>query len=175
MDRPTHLVVGLVKKPHGIKGEVLVHPVTDEPESAFVPGRVLAVLEQDGRASGVELVIEKARAYHRAWLLRFEGIATREPVDALREKALGLRAEEVRPLEPGEVYHHELVGMRVETEDGAAVGAVTDVIEAPQGLILEVAGAERQHLIPFVTRVVRRVDRDARVVVIAPPAGLLEV
>jgi 16S rRNA processing protein RimM len=55
------------------------------------------------------------------------------------------------------------------------VGAVTDVIEAPQGLILNVAGEGKQHLVPFVSRVVRRVDREAGVMVIAPPEGLLEV
>jgi 16S rRNA processing protein RimM len=63
----------------------------------------------------------------------------------------------------------------VETEDGRVVGTVTDVIEAPQGLILNVAGEVKQHLVPFVSRVVRRVDREAGVVVIDPPEGLLEV
>jgi 16S rRNA processing protein RimM len=177
VERPAHLVVGLVKKPHGIKGEVLVYPATDEPETVFVPGRVLAVLDRDGRATGREIVIARARAFHRAWLLGLEGVGTRELVDPLREKYLGLRAEEARPLEPGEYYHHELVGLRVETEDGRAVGAVADVIEAPQGLILSVdgEGGGKQHLVPFVSRVVRRVDREAGVMVIAPPEGLLEV
>ncbi len=175
MERPAHLVVGLVKKPHGLQGEVLVYPATDEPETVFVPGRVLAVLERDGSATGREIVIERARAYQRAWLLRLEGVGTREPIDGLREKYLGLRTEEARPLEPGEFYHHELVGLRVEMEDGRVVGAVTDVIEAPQGLILNVAGEGKQHLVPFVSRVVRRVDREAGVMVIAPPEGLLEV
>ena len=175
MERPAHLVVGLVKKPHGLQGEVLVYPATDEPETVFVPGRVLAVLDRDGRATGREIVIARARAFHRAWLLGLEGVGTREQIDPLREKYLGLRAEEARPLEPGEYYYHELVGLRVETEGGRVVGAVADVIEAPQGLILSVDGEGKQHLVPFVSRVVRRVDREAGVVVIAPPEGLLEV
>lgn len=175
MDRPTHLVVGLVKKPHGIKGEVLVFPASDEPETVFVPGRTLAVLEQDGRATGGEVVIVKARPFHRAWLLHLEGMETREPVEALRQKLLGLRAEEARALEPGEFYYHELVGLRVEAEDGQVVGTVAEVIEAPQGVILDVAGAAKHHLVPFVSRVVRRVDREGGVLVIAPPPGLLEV
>jgi 16S rRNA processing protein RimM len=175
VDRPTHLVVGLVKKPHGIKGEVLVYPATDEPEAVFVPGRSLAVLDREGRDSGLEVIVARARAYQRAWLLRIEGIGTREQVEWLRERLLGLRAEEARPLEPGEFYHHELVGLRVETEDGVSVGTVADVIEAPQGLLLSVVGESREHLVPFVSGVVRRVDRATGVVVIAPPAGLLEV
>jgi len=176
VDRPAHLVVGLLKKPHGIKGEALIHPVTDEPEAVFVEGRVLAVLERDGRATGREVRIERARAYHRAWLVKFEGMESREPVEELREGFLGLRSEEARRLEPGEFYHHELVGLRVETVEGAPVGTVAEIVEAPQGPLLSVTGeGGRQHLIPFVGRVVARVDRDAGVVVIAPPAGLLEV
>ena len=46
MSGPTHLVVGLLKKPHGIKGEALIYPVTDEPEAVFRVGRILAVVDR---------------------------------------------------------------------------------------------------------------------------------
>lgn len=177
MDGPTLLVVGLLKKPHGIKGEALVHPVTDEPEAVFVAGRELAVVDRDGRDTGRTVRVAKARAYHRAWLLKLEGIETREPVDELRERYFALRAEDQRTLRPGEFYHHELVGMVVETGGaaGSEVGTVTEVIEAPQGPMLTVKGPEKEHLIPFAPWVVRRVDRVARRIEIAPPPGLLEL
>jgi 16S rRNA processing protein RimM len=177
VDRPTHLVVGVVKKPHGVKGEVLVYPVTDEPEAVFRTGRVLVVVDGEGRATGQELEVVRVRPFHRAWLLHFQGIEDREPVEALRERYLALRAEDVRELEPGEFYHHELVGMVVETggAGGAEVGVVTEVIEAPQGPMLNVRGASKEHLIPFAPWLVRRVDRAARRIEIAPPPGLLEV
>ena len=82
MDRPTHLVVGVVKKPHGVKGEVLVYPVTDEPEAVFRTGRVLVVVDGEGRATGQELEVVRVRPFHRAWLLHFQGIEDREPVKA---------------------------------------------------------------------------------------------
>ena len=57
MDGPTHLVVGLLKKPHGIQGDALVLPVTDEPDEVFARGKRLVLLDRDGRATGRELVI----------------------------------------------------------------------------------------------------------------------
>jgi 16S rRNA processing protein RimM len=175
MGGPTHLVVGLLKKPHGIKGEALIYPVTDEPERVFVVGRRLAVLDGEGRATGLELVISRCRPYHRAWLLQFEGIDTREALQEVRGRHLAIPAGEARPLTEGEFYLHELVGLRVATADGEAVGIVEDVVEAPQGWLLEVAGPGKQHLIPFTRTMVERVDREERLVVITPPAGLLEL
>jgi len=172
---PTHLAVGLLKKPHGVKGDALIYPVTDEPEAVFATGRRLAVLDREGRATGRELVVARSRAYHRAWLLHFEGIETREALDELRERQLAIPLEEARPLAAGEFYMHELVGLQVATAGGEAVGIVAGVVEAPQGWLLEVAGAERRHLIPFTGAVVSRVDRAAGTVVITPPAGLLEI
>ncbi len=177
MSGPTHLVVGLLKKPHGVKGDALVFPVTDEPAWAFAPGRRLVLLDREGAPSGAELVVARSRAYHRAWLLHFEGIEAREQLEAVRERHLAVPADEARPLEAGEFYLHELRGLKVATAAGAAVGRVEDVVEAPQGWLLEVAGDGngRRHLIPFTGAVVRRVDRGAGLVVIEPPPGLLEI
>ncbi len=177
MDGPTHLVVGLLKKPHGVKGEALVYPVTDEPEAVFRAGRILVVVDRDGRPTGETVVVKRARAFHRAWLLHFEGFEDRTPVEALRERHLALRPEDVRELGPGEFYYHELVGMVVETggAGGAEVGVVDEVLDAPQGPMLVVKGGAKEHLLPFAPWLVRRVDRGARRIEIAPPPGLLEV
>ncbi len=175
MGGPTHLVVGLLKKPHGVKGDALIYPVTDEPETVFGVGRRLVVLDKGGEPTGRELVIERSRAYHRAWLLHFAGIDVREGLDELRERQLAIPFEEARPLDADEFYLHELVGLTVATADGAPVGIVEEIVEAPQGWLLDVAGQERHHLIPFTRAVVERVDRAERLVVISPPAGLLEI
>ncbi|HVM43640.1 MAG TPA: ribosome maturation factor RimM [Gemmatimonadales bacterium] len=172
---PTHLVVGLLKKPHGVKGDVLVFPVTDEPETVFAPGRKLVVMDRDARPTGREVVVERSRAYHRAWLLHFAGMEVREALEELRERRLAIPIEEARPLDPGEFYMHELVGLKVATAGGEAVGVVSEVVEAPQGWLLDVAGDGKRHLIPFTRAVVERVDRAEGLVVIAPPAGLLEI
>ena len=158
MERPAHLVVGLVKKPHGLQGEVLVYPATDEPETVFVPGRVLAVLERDGSATGREIVIERARAYQRAWLLRLEGVGTREPIDGLREKYLGLRTEEhpVR-LPDGRTVKGRTWGWR------AQPCPFTDAPE-PVATRMAAAGADFRHRVGNAEMIVFRL-RDCRPVI----------
>ena len=98
MDGPTHLVVGLLKKPHGVRGDALIYPVTDQPDAVFALGKRLLLLDREGRETGRELVIERSRAYHRAWLLHFEGIETREALGDLRERHLAIPLAEARPL-----------------------------------------------------------------------------
>ena len=176
MPGPTHLAVGLLKKPHGVKGDMLVYPLTDAPEQVFTPGRHLAVLDRQGRPTGAELVLETSRAYHRAWLLHFAGLDDRTALESVRERFLGIAIGEARPLGEGEFYLHELVGLRVERKDKSPVGTVHAVYEAPQGYLLGVrAEGGKEHLLPFTPDIVRRVDREQKVVVVTPPEGLLEL
>ena len=178
MPAPTHLAVGLLKKPHGVKGDVLVYPLTDAPEQVFTKGRVLTVLDADGRPTGKSLEVTLARDYHRAWLLHLKGIEDRTALEAMRERYLGIPAGEGRELKEGEFRLHELEGMTVVLREDRShvVGPVHTVYEAPQGYLLGVrTEAGKEHLIPFTPAVIRRVDREARQIQITPPPGLLEL
>ncbi len=55
-----YLAVARFRKPHGLKGEALIYPLTDEPDAVFVPGRVLVPVDEEGRPMGLEVVIHKA-------------------------------------------------------------------------------------------------------------------
>lgn len=175
MSAPTHLAVGLLRKPHGVQGDVLVYPLTDAPEEVFRPGRQLLVLDRNGAPTGQTLRLTRGRAYQRAWLLHFEGMHDREAFEGLREVYLGVAVGDARPLAEGEFYLHELVGLAVQTADKTPVGTVAEVLEAPQGVLLSVRSEGREHLIPFRAGIVRRVDRAAKMVTVDPPAGLLEL
>lgn len=176
MAAPTHLAVGRVSKPHGVHGDVLVYPMTDEPAQRFQPGSVLDVLDRAGVPTGGSVTIQRVREYGRAWLLHFEGFDDRARLEVLRGAFLAIRVGAARPLADGEFFLHELIGLAVELRNHTPVGVVRQVYEAPQGWLLSVVGEEgKEHLIPFRAGVVVRVDRAARVVQIAPPEGLLEL
>jgi 16S rRNA processing protein RimM len=83
-------------------------------------------------------------------------------------------AHEVRPLEEGEFFLHDLVGLQVETAEGQVIGRVAEVYEAGAGHFLSVVG-ERERLIPFSGRLVREVDVEAGRIVIEAIPGLLEI
>lgn len=172
---PTHLAVGLLKKPHGVKGDVLVYPLTDQPERVFQPGRNILVLDQEGAPTGRVLEVVKSRPHGRAWLLHFRGMEDRGALESLSDIYLGIHVGEARPLQEGEFFLHELIGLDVQTAEKQPVGKVAEIYEAPQGLLLSVRDGGKEHLIPFKAGIVRRVDRGERMVTVTPPEGLLDL
>ncbi len=171
MERP--IVVGRVRKPHGLKGELAIFPLTDDPEGIFTVGREVALLDLHGAERG-RAVIAQARVYHRECLLRFEGHTDRSAVEEWRNHFLAVPRDVLPPLAEGEVYVQELAGWSVQDEDGAALGLVTAVYELPQGPVIEVQGAVREFLLPFQASCILTTDREGQRLVVRIPPGLLD-
>lgn len=174
MQDDRHLVVGRLRKPHGLKGDVAVFPLTDEPEVVLAPGRSVWLVGIDGVVSGGPLEIERSRGYHREWLVKFRGYDGREALEPMRGQFLGAPASMLRPPDADEVYIHELAGFAVRREDETPLGVVTDVYELPAGLTIEVQGPKREFLLPFRSEFVKMVDRAARRLTVALPDGLID-
>lgn len=158
MNGATRLEVGRVVKAHGLRGEVVVHPISNRPER-FEPG---AQLWADDRV----LTIATVRPHQHRWLVRFEGVDDRSAAEAMRGTVL--TGEPLGDAPEGEVWVHELVGAEVFDRQGTALGRVVAVEANPAHdlLVLE-SGA----LVPivFVT------ETRPGAVVVDPPEGLLEV
>ncbi len=167
------IVVGRVRKPHGLKGELSIFPLTDDPDTVFVPGRELRLLDLGGNELG-RLELEAGRGYHREWLLRFAGHGDRNAVEDYRGRFLAVARDELPPLEEGEVYLQELVGFAVRDEQDAPLGIVSDVYDLPAGPVIEVQGPAREFLLPFRGEYVLETDRDLRRLVVQVPEGLLD-
>jgi 16S rRNA processing protein RimM len=175
---PQHLVVGHISKPHGTKGEVFVWPLTDSPAELFIGGASLLLSDATGELAGdgASLAIERARPFKRGVLVKFEGLEDRNAVEPLHGRYLFLPLDALPPLADDELFYHQLIGAQVETVEGGAVGTVREVYEIEPAHMLEVVGPDgRLHLVPFTAAIVKQVDREARRLVIDPPAGLLEL
>lgn len=182
--QPAFLVVGQINKVHGIRGEVFIWPLTDRPDSTFTAGaRFRVAAERRGGRSGGEvpdedlppLVAASVRPFQKGFLVGFQGVATRNEAEELRGRYLLKPFDEVEPLHPDEVFYHQLLGARVETMDGTVVGTVQEVFSLEPTDLLEVRTGDRTVLIPFTRHVVVQVDREARVLRIDPPDGLLDL
>ncbi len=169
-----HLVVGRFRRPHGLKGECTIFPLTDDPDRVFATGQALWAVDLAGQVIGAPLKVERSRPYHREWLLKFVGIVHRDGLEPYRHGFLAVPAAAATPPEGDEVYLHELNGFAVVLEDGTPAGLVTDYYETAAGLVIEVQGPRREFLLPYRKEFVTQVDRTARRLVIAPPDGLLD-
>jgi 16S rRNA processing protein RimM len=169
---PRHVVVGRLRKPHGLRGDCAVFTLTDHPAEVLAPGREVWVAGLDGAPEAGPLVIDRSRAYHREWLVAFRGLAAREAVEGWRDRSLVVPEAVLRPPEGDEVWLHELVGFAVVGVDGAPRGVVSEVYELPAGLTVEVQGPRREFLFPYRREFVREVDRAGRRLVVDLPDGM---
>lgn len=169
-----YLAVARLRKPHGLKGEVVVWTLTDDPEHVLAVGRELVPIDETGRPAGPTLTIERSRPYHREWLLKFEGVADRTSVEQWRERVFGVPAADLAAPADDELYVHEIPGARV-TVAGKEIGRATGLLETSGGALLAIDVDGREVLVPFRKPIVTAVDRTDRSIEIDPPAGLLEL
>jgi 16S rRNA processing protein RimM len=167
------LVVGRIGRPHGIRGELTVQVHTDDPDSRFAAGSVLAT---EPAARG-PLTVSSSRWHSGRLLVRFDGCADRASAEDLRGTMLVMDSAEVPPAEdPDEFNDYELIGLDVATVAGEPVGVVADVLHQGQDLLVirpHRPGAG-EALVPFVAALVPEVDVKAGRLVIDPPPGLLD-
>ncbi len=154
MDR---LEVGRIGKAHGLKGEVVITPITNHVER-FAVGSVLHVED-------APLTILSSRPQSHRFVVRFEGVDDRNGAEALRGRFVHADPLDAPP--DDELFVHELIGAAVVGPEGEPYGTVESVEANPahDQLVLD-SGA----LVPMVFVVRQEAGR----IVIDPPAGLFE-
>ena len=170
IDRERFTCIGRVTQAHGVKGEVKVVPLTDTPE--YYEGERAVILETTRGLAAFPGARFRSAGNH--WIVALEGVRDRDEARALEGAQVLLEDSELRPLEPGEYFRHELIGCTVETLSGEPVGQIGDVMETGANDVLVVARERGEVMIPMVAAVVKAVDVAAKKVTIDPIPGLLE-
>ncbi len=154
--RPEELiVVGEVARVHGLRGEVLVVPVTDFPDHLLTLEEVVVV--SAGTATAVR--VEAARSLRTGVLMKFSGVDTPPAAERLRGATVRIPAAKTIPLPPGEFYVFEIVGLEVRTPEGERVGEVTDVLRTGSNDVYVVRPARGPEiLLPAVDTYICEVD-----------------
>jgi 16S rRNA processing protein RimM len=170
------VVVGRVRRAHGVRGELVIEIMTDEPDAVYASGRRVFVgsVNGDAEEDAPMLTVVETRPFKDGLLVRFREIPDRSAAEPWNGHHLLIPEDELAPLEQGQVYVHELKGMTVELSSGELLGTITDVFEVPQGLLLDIVRERGTVLVPFASDIVTDIDRERRVVRIDPPPGLLD-
>jgi 16S rRNA processing protein RimM len=166
------VLVGRIARPHGIRGRVIVNPETDFVDERF---RVGARLWTRSARGDEQLTVTSARVQNGRPVVGFDGFTSIEEVERLAGLDLRVPEEDLRPLDVGVYYRHQLVGCVVETVAGERIGDVVRVDGGAAGSLLVVSGTREEVLIPLATEICVEIDVERKHIRINPPDGLLDV
>lgn len=166
---PDLVEIGKVIRPHGVGGKIKVLYYGESPE---VLADSPCVIIKNGRCLSFN-VAQFTRQSARYVMLGLEGISSREEAASLAGAAVCIPRECFPPLPEGEYYWFELIGLKVETEEGRVVGTLSAIFPTGSNDVYVVRDDEREVLVPAIVEVVRKVDRVAGKMIIRPSEGLL--
>lgn len=162
------VLVGEVIKAHGIRGEIKVHPLTDNPKRFKKLKEVILTRGEDKRY----LKVLNAKVQQNEVYLTLEGVNTRDEAEALRGWSIRIDRSEVPPLQD-RWYYFELEGMKVYEKD-KLLGTLVQVIETGANDVYLVKGDKGEICIPALKSVVKNVDVAGRRMDVILPAGLVD-
>ena len=150
---PVYLTVGYLRRPHGLRGEIVMDLHTDFPER-LKRGRKLLVTE-----AHTELTIEGVREHQKGVLIKFNGVDTPEQAGQYRNQWVYVKATDVPPLPEGQIYQHELFGFQVVDDNDNLLGELVEIIETGANDVYVVRdGSGKELLLPAIASVI--LDRD---------------
>ena len=166
---PEFLVVGKLRRPHGLRGEILMEILTD------FPGRLDADVVVYAGDEHQPLSIMSTRKHRQALLVTFDGYDDRESVGELRNKFVYVRADDRPPLPDGKYYFHELIGLQVVTDKGENLGELTDILEtgANDVYIVKPSNDGKDILLPAIDPVILKIDLEQGQILVHILPGLI--
>ena len=136
------IALAAVAGAHGIKGELRLKLFNDSAESLSHYKKIYV--------GGVERQLTSVRDGGKTAVARIQGVSDRGAAEALRGSLVEIDRDALPPLEEGEYYHADLIGLSCESADGTPLGTVVAVENFGAGDLLEVEAADgKRSLFPF--------------------------
>lgn len=156
------VIVGRFGRPHGIKGFVNIISFTEPRDNIFYYTDWHARIQK----KWLPIKLLQTEVGNTLLLARVEGYQVREQVACLTNIDIAVSRVQLKALQPGEYYWHQLVGMKVVDQQGKLFGMVTEILPTGANDVLIVTG-EKRHLIPYLPgQVVLEVNDNQRVITV---------
>ena len=167
------IALGVIRKPHGVRGEASVEPWTNDAQRFEEVTRVTLVSPDE--TSQRAAMIASARVHGGRVLLTFDGIDSPEAVRELANWTIEIDDEEARKLDADEYFLHDLVGLQLVDAGGNARGEVVDAYDGGGGVLLRVRDGGKEFEVPFAAGICTSIDVAAKRIVVDIPEGLDEI
>jgi 16S rRNA processing protein RimM len=154
---PVYLVVGFLRRAHGVRGEMIMDLHTDFPER-LRRGRKLFIGDEHK-----PMTLSGARPHAKGMLVKFKGIETPEDAGLFRNQWVYVKATDVPALPEGRIYQHELFGFKVVDESDSLLGELVEIIETGANNVYVVKDENgKEILLPAIPSVILELDADRR-------------
>ena len=164
------LEVGQIVNTFGIKGEVKVTPFTDDINRFDDLKKVYVKTRKDDK----QYKVENVRYHKNMVLLKLEGIENPEQAELLKNAYLEINREDAIPLEEGQYFIVDLIGLDVYTDEGQLLGKVDDIYNTGANDIYVVKDElGKQVLLPGIKEVIKQVDLDNEKIIVHLIPGLI--
>ena len=166
------LQVGIITSTHGVRGEVKVYPTTDDPRRF----RRLKEVVLDTGKEKMNLEIEGVKFFKQFVILKFKGLDNINDIEKYRQKSLYVTRKNAVRLQRDEYFIADLIGLKVQDEDGKELGTVKDVIETGANDVYEVEMADgKSLLLPAIKQCILNVDVENGTMQVHVLEGLLDL
>jgi 16S rRNA processing protein RimM len=164
------LALGIIRKPHGVRGEASVEAWTDSLDR-FEELTSVTLVSPDEKSLR-SATIEGVRLHAGRALVKFAGIDSPEALRELQNWTVEIPESEGRPLGQDEVFLHDLVGLTLVDAGGTLRGMVVDIEETAGGVLLAVEGPKGRFDVPFAADICTAIDLAAKTITVNLPDGL---
>jgi 16S rRNA processing protein RimM len=164
---PRYLAIARVLKPWGVRGELKLEVLTGFPDQL---GRLKRVYLGD---KAVRHDVVRFHWHGDGLLLQLADVRDRDEADTLRGQLVQIAREEAVPLQAGQFYEHQIVGLSVVTADGQALGQVVEILSTGANDVYVVQGPRGELLLPARVEVVSAIDLDAGTMTVSLLPGLM--
>lgn len=163
--------VGVITQTHGIHGEVKIFPTTDD-AGRF---RKLKTVWLDDGKRRLEMKITGVKFFKQYVIAKFEGYDSINDVEVLKGAKLLVERGKAVKLQKDEYFIADLIGMKVETENGEVLGKVKDVLKTGANDVYVVELPDHKEvLFPAIKECILNIDMDQSVITVHVMDGLME-
>ena len=152
---------GKILKPHGIKGDLKVSPMTDF--DRFYDGNTLYILHND---EYIEVELENVREFGDCYLLNFKGMKDINMVEKYHSDFLCVSEADREELPEGQYYFNELIGKDIYNQFDEYKGKCEDIDELPSANYLVVVNEKgKKTLVPFIMNEFIKEVKEDRIII----------
>lgn len=171
MGHDGYYLLGSFTRVHGVKGNLILKPDTDDPARYRKTKKLF--IEIDGALR--EFSSQTLSVGPQQLIIHLEGLDDRDEAASFIRCDVYLPLSELPPSKGNHIYFHEAIGMKMVDDRAGELGVIDTIYDLPHQPVAQVLYLGKEVLIPFIQQFILKIDRKEGIIYMALPEGLLEV